>query len=102
MNNLRSSLGPAGSIRNSDANRSIPQNISQQNMDLDIIDEKVVPSYPKTPQTQSNNLLSKKRYDNMMDTEDNIRPPQPVNDDDEFDVPDEESNLANAGDVRSL
>ena len=49
MNNLRSSIGPAGSIRNSEANRSIPQNISQQNMDLDIIDEKVVPSYPKTP-----------------------------------------------------
>ena len=37
-----------------------------------------------------------------MDTEENIRPPQPMNDDDEFDVPDEESNIANAGDVRSL
>ena len=36
--------------------------------------------------------------DNMMDTEEMINP----NDDDEFDVPDEESNIAQGGDVRSL
>jgi hypothetical protein len=33
-----------------------------------------------------------------MDTEENII----VNDDDEFEVPDEESNIAQAGDIRSM
>jgi hypothetical protein len=34
-----------------------------------------------------------------MDTEENILPPQ---DDDEYDVPDEESNIAQVGDLRSV
>lgn len=96
MNHMRSSMGMTNSIKHNQsiANQSIPQNISQQNMDLDIIDEKN-PTYPKTPQTQSNNFLSKKI---MMDTEENMKP----NDEDEFDVPDEESNITSGGDIRSL
>lgn len=71
-------------------------------MDLDIV--------PRTPDTQNQQMLQRLRknlhsdFDNVMDTEENTTMKQiedhigqkPDNDEDEFDVPDEESNINNA------